>query len=212
MSFSPAPNIRVAIVEDQDKIRGALEMIIDGTPGMLCVGAFESAEALLESDLQGLDVALLDIGLPGMSGTEAIAPIRNRWPGADMLMLTVYQDEDRVFKAICAGAVGYLLKTTPPAQIVDAVREVNAGGAPMSPSIARKVVGLMRRPAASAEALSERENEVLNRIVEGKTNKQIADELSVSTNTVAFHLKQIYKKLHVHSRAEVVAKVMQRGW
>jgi len=212
MSFIPAPNIRVAIVEDQDKIRSALEMIIDGTPGMLCVGAFESAEAFLESDLQGIDVVLLDIGLPGMSGTEAIAPIRNRWPRADLLMLTVYQDEERVFKAICAGAVGYLLKTTPPAQIVDAVREVNEGGAPMSPSIARKVVGLMRQPAAAAETLSDRENEVLNRIVEGKTNKQIADELMVSTNTVAFHLKQIYKKLHVHSRAEVVAKVMQRGW
>src|SRR5690554_1258660 len=106
MSFTPAPNIRVAIVEDQDKIRSALEMIIDGTPGMLCVGAFESAEAFLESDLQGIDVVLLDIGLPGMSGTEAIAPIRNRWPRADLLMLTVYQDEERVFKAICAGAVG----------------------------------------------------------------------------------------------------------
>lgn len=202
---------RVVVVEDHDAVRTHLARIVDEAEGMISAGAFESAEDLLASDLEQVDVILLDIGLPGMSGVDAIAPARKRWRMADVLMLTIHQDEKKVFAAICGGAVGYLLKSTPPAQILDAIRVVQAGGAPMSPSIARKVVGRMQHVSENEENLSDREREVLDRLVSGKTNGQIADELFVSGNTVAFHVKQIYRKLHVHSRAEAVAKVMKRG-
>ena len=207
--------IVVVIVDDDPVQRDALEIIIDGTPGMVCARTYPDAETFLKDDeLRGLDVVLLDIGLPGMPGYEAIVPIRARWPKADVLMLTVYADDDKVFQALQRGATGYLLKNTPPAQLLDAIREIHAGGAPMTPSIARKVVHLFRRPAASAdpeEALTEREQEVLGKLVEGKTNKQIGEELFISANTVAYHVKGIYEKLHVHSRAEAVAKAMRRG-
>lgn len=206
----PDAPIAVAVVEDDARIRSALELIVDGTPGMVCVAAYESVEDFLDEDLGQVDVLLLDIELPGMSGIEAIRPIRKKYPQTDVLMQTVFQDEDRIFEALCAGATGYLLKNTPPEQILEGIREVHAGGAPMSASIARKVVHLFRRPQIEEEALSERENEVLAKLVEGKTNKQIAEELFVSPNTVAFHVKGIYEKLHVHSRAEAVAKAMQR--
>jgi DNA-binding NarL/FixJ family response regulator len=152
---------------------------------------------------------LLDIVLPGMSGINAIRPIRARWPRADILVLTVHQDEDRIFQAFCAGAVGYLLKVTPPAQITEAIFEVARGGAPMSPSIARKVVAFMRQGEFMDDVLTVREHAVLRKLIEGKTNQQIADEMFVSRNTVSFHLKQIFEKLHVHTRTEAVAKTMQ---
>ena len=124
-------------------------------------------------------------------------------------MLTVYADEGQVFQALCAGATGYLLKNTPPTEIVEAIQDIHDGGAPMTASIARKVVTLFREPDDN-DALTERENEVLDQIIEGKTNRQIAEELFISVNTVAYHVKQIYEKLHVHSRAEAVAKAMRR--
>jgi DNA-binding NarL/FixJ family response regulator len=201
--------IAVVIVDDDDVVRDALHLIINGTAGMACVRAYEQVEPLLEADLGRIDVILLDIGLPGMSGIEAIKPINERWPRAEILMLTVYADEGQVFQALCAGATGYLLKNTPPTEIVDAVRDIHAGGAPMTATIARKVVNLFREPDQD-EALTDRENEVLDQIIEGKTNRQIAEELFISVNTVAFHVKQIYEKLHVHSRAEAVAKAMRR--
>lgn len=203
------PYISVVIVDDDEVVRNALQLILDGTPGMACVDTFSEVESFLESELRRVDVILLDIGLPGMSGIEAIKPIQSRWSRAEILMLTVYADEDQVFQALCAGATGYLLKNTPPSEIVEAIREIHAGGAPMTASIARKVVRLFRQPDYD-EALTTRENEVLDQIIEGKTNRQIAEELFISENTVAFHVKQIYEKLHVHSRAEAVAKAMKR--
>ena len=208
----PAPHILVAIVEDEARTRHALELLIDGTAGMTCAQAFESAEALLETDVgPDLDVVLLDIGLPGRSGLEAIEPVRARWPRADVLMLTVFDDEDQVFEALCRGASGYLLKNTPPAELLGAIGEVQAGGAPMTASIARKVVRFFQRTSAKEEALTDREREVLGHLVEGKTNRQIGEALFISENTVAYHLKQVYEKLHVHSRTEAVAKAMRRG-
>lgn len=201
--------IAVAIVEDQARVRSALELVIDGAHGMTCVGAFESAELLIGSNLARLDVVLLDLELPGMYGTEAIGPIRARWSRANVVVLTVHQEEDTVFDALCAGAVGYMLKTTSPATVVEAVREVHEGGAPMTPSIARRVMGFMRRGRNAVEALTNRETEVLDRLVQGKSNKQIAAELFVSPNTVAYHIKQIYHKMHVHNRAEAVARAMR---
>ena len=210
--MSPSSHILVAIVEDEARTRNALELIIDGTPGMTCAQAFEDAESLLEADVgPDIDVVLLDIGLPGRSGLEAIEPICARWPRTDVLMLTVFDDEDQVFDALCRGASGYLLKNTPPAELLDSIREVKAGGAPMTASIARKVVRFFQRTSVKEETLTDREREVLQHLVDGKTNRQIAEALFISENTVAYHLKQIYEKLHVHSRAEAVAKAMRRG-
>jgi DNA-binding NarL/FixJ family response regulator len=203
--------VAVVLVEDDDRIRMALQYILDGSPGVVCTGAYADAESLLGAkNPPRFDVVLLDIGLPGMSGIDAIKPIRERWPRAEILMQTVYQEENQVFEALCAGATGYLLKNTPPTQLVDAICEVHSGGAPMTASIARKVIRFFRRPDYHEEVLTERENEVLDKLIEGKTNRQIAAELFISDNTVAFHLKQIYEKLHVHSRAEAVAKAMKR--
>lgn len=203
------PYISVVVVDDDEVVRNAMQLILDGTPGIVCAATFGAAEPLLESELKRVDVILLDIGLPGLSGIEAVKPIQSGWPRTEILMLTVYADEDRVFQALCAGATGYLLKNTPPTEIVEAIRDIHAGGAPMTASIARKVVTLFRQPDHD-EALTNRENEVLDQIIEGKTNRQIAEALFISENTVAFHVKQIYGKLHVHSRAEAVAKAMRR--
>lgn len=204
--------ISVFVVDDDEKIRNGLEMIIDGTPLMVCAGTFADAEELLGSPSIGrADVVLLDIGLPGISGVDAIQPIRGANALSNILMLTVHDDDDLIFSALCEGASGYLLKNTPPAQILDAIREVHEGGAPMTASVARKVVRYFRQPTVVDESLTERENEVLQHIVAGKTNRQIAEDLFISENTVAYHIKQIYERLHVHSRAEVVAKTMKRG-
>lgn len=206
-------DITVVIVEDRETIRNALELIVDGTPGMVCAAAFEDAESLLSTEVfPEVDVVLLDIGLPGQSGIDAIAPIRKHWPNVNVLMLTVHDDEDVIFDALCRGATGYLLKNTPPGQILDAIRDVQSGGAPMTASVARKVVHFFRKPSVNEETLTERENEVLRHVVGGETNRQIAKSLFISENTVAYHIKQIYEKLHVHSRAEVVARAMNRRY
>lgn len=199
----------VVIVEDQQKLKDALELIIDGTSGMTCVGAFDSAEGLLSSSLEQIDVVLLDLGLPGMHGTLAIRPIRERWKAANVLILTVHEEEEHVFEAMCEGAVGYLLKPSQPADLIDAIQQVRDGGAPMTPSIARRVLGFVQRRRFYDESLTERELEVLDQLIECKTNRQIADELFISSNTVAFHIKQIYSKLHVHSRSQAVRRALR---
>jgi DNA-binding NarL/FixJ family response regulator len=206
---APAPPISVFVVEDLDPIREAFALLLGWTPGFACVGAAASAEAALDAaPEESPDVVLLDIGLPGMTGLEALGPLRQRWPETEFLMLTVHDDPDRVFEALKAGASGYLVKTTPPAEVLAAIRELHAGGAPMSASVARKVVAAFRRPDPASEGLSRREREVLDHLVDGKTVRQIADALFVSPTTVAFHVRQIYDKLHVHSRAEAVARAL----
>jgi len=147
---------------------------------------------------------LLDIELPGMNGIDALAPLGRKWPKAEFLMLTIHDAEQRVFAALCAGATGYLLKSVSPAALVDAIHEVHGGGAPMSASVARQVIRTFRQ-SPEHETLSEREREVLGALISGQTYRQIAEALFISVNTVAFHVKQIYHKLHVHSRAEAAA-------
>lgn len=204
------PDIAVYLIEDQDAIRQALCLLLDGTPGFCCRGAAASAETALQDEAAAPDVVLLDIGLPGLSGLEAIDPLRRRWPQASILMFTVHDEDDRVFEALCAGATGYLLKSTPPARLLDAIAEVHAGGAPMSASVARKVVHTFHRPRPAAEMLSAREQEVLDLLIDGRSYKQIAEALFISVNTVSYHVKQIYGKLHVRSRAEVMARATRR--
>lgn len=209
MSPPPAaPPIRVLVVEDLEPIRGAFVLLLGWTSGFACVGAASSAEeALALAPETAPDVVLLDIGLPGMTGLAALPLLRARWPRCEVLMLTVHDAADAVFEALEAGASGYLVKSTPPDEVLAAIRELNAGGAPMSASVARKVVQAFRRPDR-ADGLSPREREVLDLLVAGKTGRQIAEALFVSPNTVAFHVRQIYEKLHVHTRGEAVAHVL----
>jgi DNA-binding NarL/FixJ family response regulator len=208
------PEIKVAIIEDRREIREGLAMLIDGTDGYECVGAFptmEDAIARIHQDLP--QVALVDIGLPGMSGIEGIAILRERHPDLALLMLSVYDDDERIFKALCAGACGYLLKKTPPARLLESISEVISGGAPMSPAVARKVIYLFRefRPPEQSEFhLTPHETKLLRMLVEGHNYKSVAAELSVSINTVSFHMRRIYEKLQVHSKSEAVSKALRQ--
>ncbi len=204
--------IRVAIIDDDDDIREGLRWVITHTRGFLCTGDFgrcEDAIAQLENDPP--DVVLMDIGLPGMSGIEGVGAIKEKYPDIQVLMLTVYSDDDKIFQSLRAGAVGYLLKKTPSDKLLAAIRDAKAGGAPMSSEVARKVLGYFKQPQQpriSAE-LSSREIEVLEALIEGHSYKAIAEKLFLSVHTVRFHLHNIYAKLHVSSRAEAVARAMQ---
>jgi DNA-binding NarL/FixJ family response regulator len=206
--------IKVALVEDRREIREGLAMLIEGTDGYSIVGAFptmEDAIAKIAFDLP--QVALVDIGLPGMSGIEGISILKARHPELLLLMLTVYDDDERIFKALCAGACGYLLKKTPPARLLESIREVVSGGAPMSPVVARKVIYLFRefRPPAEAKFhLTPHETKLLRMLVEGYNYKTVAAELGVSINTVSFHMRHIYEKLQVHSKSEAVSKALRQ--
>lgn len=205
--------IRVAVVEDVRSLREGLAFLIDGTEGLRCTGAFRSMEEALGkigADLP--DVALLDIGLPGMSGIEGVRLLKERYPALTPLMLTVYDDDERIFDALCAGACGYLLKRTPPARLVESLREAVAGGAPMSPEIARRVVELFRdtRPPEQVDyQLTPHELRLLRLMVDGYDYKSAASLLGVSVNTVCFHVKSIYGKLAVHSKSQAVAKALR---
>ena len=207
--------LRVAIVEDQRETREGLATLVDSKSGYQMVGAFRSMEDAI-GRLEGVDahVILADIGLPGMSGIEGIRHLKARWPHTEIVVLTVYDDNDNVFEAICAGACGYLLKDTPPAKLLDAIREAAAGGAPMSPGIARKVVKMFQTsvPRRNDEAgLTTRELEVLQLLAEGHTYKTAADALFISLDTLRFHIRNIYEKLHVHSKSDAVLKALKSG-
>ena len=211
---TPAPAvIAVGIIEYRREIREGLATLINGTEGYRCTGGFRSMEEALEKIAYPLpDVALVDIGLPGMSGIEGIRLLRNRYPKLLLLMLTVYDDDDRIFEALCAGACGYLLKKTPPARLLESIKEVVSGGAPMSPEIARRVITLFRevRPPERADhQLTPHETRLLKLLVEGHNYKTAAKELDVSVNTISFHMRHIYEKLHVHSKSEAVAKALR---
>jgi DNA-binding NarL/FixJ family response regulator len=205
--------IRVMIVEDRHQIRQGLSVLIDGTEGFRCTGAFISMEqALPEIEKDRPDVVLVDIGLPGMSGIEGIRRVKKRHPEMLMLVLSIHDDDDRIFAALCAGASGYLLKTTPPARLLDSLRECVAGGAPMSPEVARRVIELFRdfRPPEAVDYhLTPHEIRLLKMLVDGHNYKTAADEIGVSFNTVSFHMKKVYEKLQVHSKSEAVAKALR---
>jgi len=202
--------IRVALVEDQTRAREALAALIGGSPGFEVTGQYGSMEdAIAGIDGMTPDVFLADIGLPGMSGIDGVQLLHQRFPTLSILMLTVHEDDDSIFAAVCAGACGYLLKETEPARLLEAIREVHSGGAPMSPQIARKVVVAYReaRPAAQSEAeLSPRQISILQLLAEGHSYKTCADALDLSIDTVRFHVRRIYERLHVHSRSEAVWK------
>ena len=204
--------IKVALVEDRREIRDALAAIIEGTEGFRCTGAFRTMEqALVEIDRDLPDVVLSDIGLPGMSGIEGVAILKGRYPALLLLMLTVYEDDERIFDALCAGACGYLLKRTSPARLLESLKEAVQGGSPMSPEVARRVVALFRdfRPPEKADyQLTPHETRLLKLLVEGHTYKTAAAELGVSINTISFHMKHVYEKLQVHSKSEAVAKAL----
>lgn len=212
----PAPRspteIKVAIVEDERDIRECLTVLVNGSPGYSCTGSYRTMEEALDKiPRQFPDVVLSDIGLPGMSGIEGVRILKERHPDLLLLMLTVYDDDDRIFDAMCAGACGYLLKKTPPARLLESLKEAVAGGAPMSPEVARRVIALFRefRPPERAEYhLTPHETRLLKLFVEGHNYKTAAAELHVSINTVNFHVRSIYDKLQVHSRSEAVAKAL----
>lgn len=205
--------LTVAIVEDQSAIRAGLQILINGSPGFRCTGAFSTMEEALEKiGSEPPQIVLVDIGLPGMSGTEGIPLLKRRCPQVIPLVLTVYSDDMRIFNAMCAGACGYLLKKTPPAKLLEALNEASEGGAPMSPEIARRVVTLFQtiRPPESADYdLTPHERRLLQLFVEGHNYKTAAGELGVTVNTISFHMKHIYEKLHVHSKSEAVAKALR---
>jgi len=212
VNVSQAP-VRVTIVEDLREIREGLTALIDGARGFACAGRHRSMESAIEAiGNEQPHVILTDIGLPGMSGIDGIRILRQQAPDTPILALTVYDNDDKIFDALCAGATGYLLKNTPPTRLLEALDEAVAGGAPMSPEVAIRVVRLFRdfRPPEHAPyRLTPQENDLLKLLADGHHRKTAAQEMGISVNTVSFHLKNIYQKLQVHSKTEAVAKALR---
>jgi DNA-binding NarL/FixJ family response regulator len=207
------PTIRVGIIEDDRELREGIASLISDAPGFACAGSWASMEdALPAIGAAKPRVLLVDLGLPGMSGIEGIRRLKTKFPELLSVVLTVYEDDDRIFEALCAGACGYFLKTTPAPVLLAGLEEAIAGGAPMSPRIARKVVGLFSQAEPSREAderLTPHEVRVLRLMTEGHSYKSAAAELGVSRSTIAFHVRKIYEKLQVEGRSEAVAKAFR---
>ena len=207
--------IRTMIVEDQRDLREGLQTLIDFTPGFKCLGAFRTMEeALARIKHDQPDVLLSDIGLPGMSGIQGIEILKKQYPDLIILVLTVYDDNEKIFDALCAGASGYLLKQTEPAELLRSVKEAVAGGAPMSPEVAAQVIKLFRevRPPQRVDYdLTPHEQRLLKLLVDGHNYVTASEELSISYNTIKFHVRNIYDKLQVHSKSEAVAIAMRNG-
>jgi len=207
--------IGVALVEDDRTTREALRVLVDGTPGFRCVAAHGSVEEVEQSPHRdGVDVVLLDVNLPGVPGSEGVPIVMERYPGAVVLMLTVFEDEGPIFRSLCNGARGYLLKRTPPARLLESMREAASGGAPMSPEIAAKVIALFQRVAPPLELdchLTPQEVRLLQELARGNGYQKAAEALGVSINTARNYVRSIYDKLHVHSKSEAVAKALRAG-
>jgi len=206
--------ISVSIVDDEKQLRQSITTFVGGSPGFRCVSAYPSAEAALEGlPKDKPDVVLMDINLGGMNGIECVQRLKTFVPEMQIIMLTVYEDTDQIFKALAAGATGYLLKRSSPTRLLQAIREVQSGGSPMSSSIARKVVASFQKSSQAGEGkvhLSPREEMVLSCLAKGLTYKQIADQLAISIDTIRTYLRRIYEKLHVQSRTEAVAKYLSQ--
>lgn len=200
--------IEVAIVEDDSEIRKMLSLIIDRSPGYSCKKTYPDCESAIENiKTNPPDVVLMDIHLPNKSGIEGVQILKAILPSTDFIMLTIQEDDNSVFKSLCAGATGYLLKDTPPVELLNAIKEVKEGGSPMSPSIARRIISSFQPNSESP--LSKRETEILEKLCEGENYKAIADSFFISGHTVRAHIKSIYKKLQVNSRAEAVNKAIR---
>lgn len=206
--------IRVAIFEDNRSLLDSLAAMIGGTPGFDCVGAFPNCNNLLKNISQlKPNVVLMDIEMPGINGIEAVGMIKEDFPEIKILMETIFDDDEKIFNSICAGAEGYILKHTAPAGILDAIQEIHDGGAPMTPSIANRVLKMVKnRPDTSLKEsfdLTDREKEILTCLVKGMSYKMVADTCFISIETVNVHIKNIYRKLQVHSKSEAVAKAIR---
>lgn len=205
--------IKVGIVEDNKTLREGFETLLNRTPGFQCVCTCDTvADALRKIPKEQPDVILMDIQLPDSTGVECTAKIKEQMPAVHIVILTVYEDSERIFQALRAGACGYLLKRAQPEMVIAAVKEAHEGGVPMTPEIARKVIGQFRQQAttvAQTEDLTDREREVLELVMHGLSNKAIADRLGVTVAAVKWHLQHIYEKLHVHSRTEAALKFQQ---
>lgn len=202
--------ITVSIVEDDSKTRESIVELLRRAPALQCLDAYPTAEAALNGIGRNKpNVLLVDIHLPGMNGIECVAKLKVQFPELHILMLTTYEDGPLVFNSLRAGASGYILKNRPPSELIDAIEQVQDGGAPMSMRVARKVVEFFKHlsgPVSDSEQLSERESQVLALLAKGNIYKEIADQLKITENTVRTYIKRIYEKLHVHSRKEAIAK------
>jgi len=206
--------ITVSIVEDNPGMRESFAALLNQSPNLRCISAYATGEEAVQGiPADKPDVALVDVNLPGMNGIECVAKLKAQLPKLQVLMLTRYEQSDLIFNSIRAGASGYLLKNTPPAELIQAIEQVHAGGAPMSMQIARKVVDHFRqiqKPASDVEKLTQREQEILELLSKGYYYKEIGEQLNISLNTVRTHLQHIYEKLHVQSRTEAVLKFFGR--
>jgi DNA-binding NarL/FixJ family response regulator len=210
--------IKVVVVEDNKNIREGLKILIDGTENYSCPAVFADCESMIKNIKKiNPHVLLMDIGLPGINGIEGIKQVKSFLPELAILVLTVYEENDLVFDALCAGACGYLVKKTPPSKLLEAIKEAYDGGAPMSSHIARKVITFFQQQKktggkdSQSYQLTSREKSILGYLVEGYSAKAISDESSISIETVRFHFRNIYRKLHVHSQAEAVVKAIKEN-
>lgn len=214
-SAATAAPIRVALVDDDRVLRDSLRVLIDGVPGFVCAGSYGTVEAARRGLLaESADLVLLDVDLPGTSGPEGAKILRSLEPPPEIVMFTVYADDDKVFTSLCNGACGYLLKDTPPDRLLSALREAADGGAPMSALVARKVIGLFRQVVPSPPAnhdLTTQEVRLLGLLAQGHSYQASAERLGVSINTVRSHVRSIYDKLHVHSRSAAVHQALRKG-
>jgi len=206
--------IKVAIFEDNNNMREGLFQLINGSQGFTCTGAFPNCDDLVNRIKSACpDVIVMDIEMPGISGIEGVKLVKENFPEIKILMETIFEDDAKIFDSICAGAEGYILKNTPPVEILSAIREIYEGGSPMTPAIANRVLKMVKRErtfeSKNVFNLTDREREILSCLVEGMSYKLIADECTISIDTVNVHIKNIYKKLHVHSKSEAVAKAIK---
>ena len=207
-------DIRVCIFEDNTQLRESLFNLVDASDGFVCVGEFANCEDVT-SKVSSVkpDVILMDIELPGISGIDAVRTVKEKFPQIKILMETIFEDDEKIFQSICNGAEGYILKNTPPEEMLDAIKEIHEGGAPMTPAIALKVMRMFKQNLSvdkdDSFNLSSREKEILKCLVEGMSYKMIADNCFISVDTVHGHIKNIYKKLQVHSKSEAVVKAIK---
>jgi DNA-binding NarL/FixJ family response regulator len=215
MASPTVSTLGVIVVEDEREIREGLAALIDRADGFRCRGAYASVEEALAGEaVPAPALALIDIDLPGMSGIDGIPLLVRLWPDVHPLILTVHDDDDRILRALCAGAEGYLLKSTSRSRLLECLAEAASGGAPMSPEIARRVIAVFRKVQPPPQAdyhLTPHETRILKMLVSGENYKTAAAKLSVTVHAVSFHVRKIYEKLHVHSRSEAVAKALRTG-